>query len=78
MDKYELNNIQFALEMNWRKKLGVAILATPAAHGAAGFLKDIIEECVPFRLISMQLRRLARNLIKEELLAASASTQFIS
>jgi ribosomal protein L6P/L9E len=23
MDKYELNNIQFALEMNWRKKLGV-------------------------------------------------------
>ena len=40
MDKYELNNIQFALEMNWRKKLGAAILAAPAAHGAAGFLKE--------------------------------------
>ena len=40
MEKYELNNIQFALEMNWRKKLGVAILATPAAHGASVFLKD--------------------------------------
>lgn len=38
----------------------------------------IIEECVAFRVTSMQLRRLARNLIKEELLAASASSHFIS
>ena len=40
MDKYELNNIQFALKKDWRKNLAVAILTTPAAHGAAGFLKD--------------------------------------
>ena len=39
---------------------------------------SIIEECVALRITSMQLRRLARNLMKEDLLAASASTQFIS
>jgi hypothetical protein len=38
----------------------------------------LIEECIAHRVTSMQLRRLARNLMKEELLAVSASSKFIS
>ena len=40
MDKYELNNIQFVLEINRRKKLGAENFSALTAHGAAGFLKD--------------------------------------